>query len=897
MKPTCRFWSIAAPMALLLVLTACSGPAVAEGDRPASPTASAPVPAGRTNGPDLAPEINLDAALARLENYDSRRSFQTTRIYDRRGHLLDEIYGEGRRTWVPLDEIPETLKQATIATEDATFYSNPGIDPLAIGRAALQNAQAGEIVSGGSTITQQLVRLIVFPYPQRVQQTMSRKVAESILATRLTQLWSKDKILETYLNEIYYGHRAYGAAAAAETYFGKPVSELTLAESALLAGLPQAPSRLDPHQDLDAARQRQAQVLRLMVEAGYITQAEADAAHDEELALKQPERIRQAPHFADYVLQVLENAFGRDTLRQGGLQVTTTMDLRYQRLAEEIARRHVEALRDKHHLTNASVVVMQPQTGQILAMVGSVDYDDVSIDGQVNVALRPRQPGSAIKPITYAAAFEQGLTPATIVWDIPTSFPLEGDQTYQPANYDDRFHGPLRLRAALANSYNVPAVKVLNRIGLETMIDKAHAMGIRGLQRDPYRYYGLSLTLGGGEVSLLDLTTAYATLANAGGYVPPAPVLKVVDGAGETIYEYRRPEPRPAVDPAAAFLVTDILADNQARQPAFGQSNPLELDRPAAVKTGTTTDFRDNWTIGYTPYLVVGVWTGNADNTPMQEVSGVAGAAPLWREMMESIFRIPSLHDVLQLDGESLRDSFERPASVEEAEICDISDLRAGRGCRHKHTEFFAAGTVTQEKGTVYDEASVVWVPRPVQASDEGAPGAVFCQTTDPWGVPAGGVLQTVEALYPPRDDEEEAARVRAWAAQHGIPLVTAEPCTPELLAGLPGVAIGAAAVNATWHITSPAPGQLITSTVPITGTALFSPNDIAFYKVEFAHSAAPTTWVTMGETHTTPVQEGQLEVWHAGGLNPGSYTLRLVLVKPDGNWLPPYTVPVRVGD
>jgi len=894
-KSICRCWSILGPIALLWVLAACTGPMVMEEDQRGA--ASTPLPAqhAQRDAPDLEPEIDLSTTLTRLEHYDSRRSFQTTRIYDRRGNLLDEVYGEGQRTWVPLDAIPEALKQATIATEDATFYSNPGIDPLAMGRAFLQNAQAGEIVSGGSTITQQLVRLIVFPYEQRVRQTVSRKVAESILATRLTQMWSKDKILETYLNEIYYGHRAYGAAAAAETYFDKPVSDLTLAESALLAGLPQAPSRLDPHENLDRAKQRQRQVLRLMVEAGYITQDEANAAYDEELTLKLPQRIRQAPHFADYVLQVLEEAYGRDTLRQGGLQVTTTLDLRYQRLAEEIARRQVEALRDRHNLTNASVVIMQPQTGQILAMVGSVDYNDASIDGQVNVALRPRQPGSAIKPITYAAAFEQGFTPATIVWDIPTAFPLEGDETYQPTNYDDRFHGPLRLREALANSYNVPAVKVLNKIGLETMIDKAHAMGITGLKRDPYRYYGLSLTLGGGEVSLLDLTTAYATLANGGGYIPPAPVLKVVDGTGETIYEYRRPEPGPAVDPAAAFLVTDILADNRARQPAFGQHNPLELDRPAAVKTGTTTDFRDNWTIGYTPYLVVGVWTGNSDNTPMQDVSGVEGAAPLWRELMESVFRIPSLHDVLQIDDQPLSDTFRRPAGIEEAEICDLVDLRAGRGCQHKHKEFFAEGTVPEEKGTVYDEATVVRIPRPILASDD-TPGALFCQATEQWGVPAGGVVQTMEALYPPRDDEEEAARVRAWAATHGVPLVTSEPCTPELLAGLPGGALGAAAVNATWHIASPTPGQLITRTVSITGTALFSPNDIAFYKVEFARSTAPTRWITMGETHTTPVQDGQLEVWHADGLEPGSYTLRLVLVKPDGNWLPPYTVPVRIG-
>ncbi|RME48889.1 MAG: hypothetical protein D6791_02235, partial [Chloroflexi bacterium] len=367
MKSVRYFWFLVSSIALLPVLTACTGPALAEEESaiPAPPAAASDTPPIDTPARDSS--IDLDAALEKLRNYDSRRNFQTTRIYDRRGNLLDEVYGEGRRTWVPLDEIPESLIQATIATEDKTFYVNSGIDPLAIGRAFLQNAEAGEIVSGGSTITQQLVRLIVFPYEQRLQQTMSRKVTESILATRLTKMWSKDKILETYLNEVYYGHRAYGVAAAAETYFGKPVSELTLAESALLAGLPQAPSRLDPHKNFEGARRRQADVLRLMVEAGYITQAEADAAYAEELTLKLPERTRLAPHFVDYVLHVLEEAYGRDRVRQGGLQVTTSLDLRYQRLAEEIARRHVAALREKHNLTNAAVVIMQPQTGQILA--------------------------------------------------------------------------------------------------------------------------------------------------------------------------------------------------------------------------------------------------------------------------------------------------------------------------------------------------------------------------------------------------------------------------------------------------------------------------------------------------------------------------------------------------
>lgn len=885
MKFTRQYWFIGGLVILFCVLISV-GPAAAQGNNPAvSPLAT----------PQPTPTVDFASALRRLENYDSRRSFQTTRIYDRHGILLDEVYGEGRRTWVPLDEIPESLQQATIATEDKTFYNNNGVDPRAIVRAFWQNMQAGRIVSGGSTITQQLVRQIAFTYEQRLEQTLSRKLVEIQLAIRLTQMWSKDRILETYLNEVYYGHRAYGVAAAAETYFDKPVSELTLTESALLAGLPQAPSRLDPHYNFEGAKQRQQQVLRLMAEAGYITQAEADAAYAEELTLKLPERIRRAPHFVDYIMEVLEGAYGHDRVRQEGLRVTTTLDLRYQRLAEEIARRHVEKMRGKHNLTSAAVVVMQPQTGQVLAMVGSVDYNDATIDGQVNMAVRPRQPGSAIKPITYAAAFEEGLTPATIVWDIPTTFPLEGDQTYKPTNYDDRFHGPLRLRDALANSYNVPAVKVLKEIGLQTLVDKAHAMGITGLQRDPYRYYGLSLTLGGGEVSLLDLTNAYATLANGGGHVPVAPVLKVVDGAGQTLYEYRQPAPKPVVDPAAAFIVTDILSDNEARWPAFGRNNPLAFDQPVAVKTGTTTDFRDNWTIGYTPYLVAGVWTGNADNTPMENVSGVQGAAPLWRELMEAIFRLRSLHDVLRAGGQPLTETFEPPDNIATIDVCNMADLRAGRGCPNKHPEYFVKATDSEEEEGVADaEKATAEAAQPRQVSDEVVSDSLFCRVANRADASSEVFARALNVLVPP-PNTEEAARVREWAAEHGVPLASNQPCDVALLAQLRPGAIGVAAVNAAWHITSPQPGEVITENVPIIGTAVFNPHDVAFYKVEFARAADPLNWITMGETHATPVRSGQLETWYAGGLAPGVYTLRVVLVKPDGNWLPPYEVPVEV--
>jgi membrane carboxypeptidase/penicillin-binding protein PbpC len=412
------------------------------------------------------------------------------------------------------------------------------------------------------------------------------------------------------------------------------------------------------------------------------------------------------------------------------------------------------------------------------------------------------------------------MTPASILIDEESEFPLDDGHIYSPVNYDEKFHGPVRLRTALANSYNVPAVKVLNEVGIANMIDKAHAMGITGLQQ-PSSHYGLSVTLGGGEVSLLDMTTAYATLANYGGYVPPSPVLKITDGAGELVYAFQPPQPRQVVDPRVAFLVTDILADNQARRPAFGRNNALELSRPAAVKTGTTSDWRDDWTIGYTPYMVVGVWAGNADNTPMNELPGSRGAAPLWREIIESVLRVPSLHDVLAVNGQPLKDLFDPPPGLVQAEICDLKSLLDNQGCGQVHLEYFVEGTVPEEGDAAYARAALK-------------------------------------------------------------ALIAVEPAVN------PGF-------EATWYITSPKPGEVISKDIPIIGTALYNPSKIIYFKVEYATPAAPHHWRTMGDTHTTQVADNQLEFWYAGGLEPGEYKLRLVLAKPDGNWLVPYEVSVVV--
>ncbi|MCB0055629.1 MAG: transglycosylase domain-containing protein, partial [Caldilineaceae bacterium] len=408
-----------------------------------------------------------------------------------------------------------------------------------------------------------------------------------ILAWIMDQKYSKDEILEMYLNEIYYGNLAYGAEAATQTYFGKSATALTLGEATLLAGLPQSPVELDPLSNLEGAKARQWLILNLMVGDGVIDQSQAEAAYQEPLTFAAQEVSLAAPHFAVYVRQLLEEQFGADAVANGGLQVTTTLDLRYQRLAEQLARQHVDAVGPEHNLTNAALVAMKPATGEILAMLGSVDYHDEAIDGRVNVTLTPQQPGSSIKPLTYAAALspvdggKPAWTAADILWDVPVDYPQFDGSTYSPVNYDGAFHGPVRLRAALANSYNVPAVLLLQDVGVPRLIEFARAMGIDSWQADPARY-GLSLTLGGGEVTPLELTSAYGVFANGGQRVPPTAILRVTDSAGAVLLDNARPAPQPVLDPRVAFLISDILDDDAARVPAMGRDNPLALPFPAA---------------------------------------------------------------------------------------------------------------------------------------------------------------------------------------------------------------------------------------------------------------------------------------------------------------------------
>jgi 1A family penicillin-binding protein len=568
----------------------------------------------------------------------TRETFKTTRILDRHGELLYELFDHtgGKRTVVPLNDMGLLMKEAILAAEDATFYENAGVEPRGIARALWQNIQAGEVVAGGSTITQQLIRNVLLDPEERTSETLNRKLKEAFLALELSQNYSKDKILEMYLNEINFGNLSYGVGTAAKTYFNKHPRDLTLPEAALLAGLPQAPGQYDPFRNFSAAKARQETILDLMAHHGFITIEESELAKQEPLQFVSPETTLATlryPHWVFYVQSVLEEWYGPQKLLTSGFTVYTTIDPHLQEVAEYAVRLQASAMA-RENATNAALVAIEPTTGEIIAMVGSPDYNDASIDGQVNAAVALRQPGSSIKPIVYLEAFRKGLSPGTIMVDEPISLPDGSGRMWRPQNFDNRFRGALTIRRALGNSLNIPAVKALQYAGLTDTINLAKRLGMKSLG-DPSQY-GLAFTLGGGEVRLVELAAAYAVLANGGVQVPVTPVAKILDHEGRVIFEHE-PVGQQVVDPRHVFMVTSILSDNSARQETFGLNSPLRLtrDRPAAAKTGTTDNYRDSWTMGYTPSLVTGVWVGRADNRPMRFVSGSASAAQIWKGFME----------------------------------------------------------------------------------------------------------------------------------------------------------------------------------------------------------------------------------------------------------------------
>lgn len=606
----------------------------------------------------------------------------TTKIYDRNGHLLYRIYKDENRTLVPLSQIPVTMQHAAVAIEDKEFYIHHGISLRGILRAFKGNLQ-GEQVQGGSTITQQLVKNTLLTS----ERTLQRKLREAVLAWLVEESFSKDQILELYLNEVAYGGSTYGIEAAAQRYFGKPARSLTLAESAYLAGIPAAPSLYGPFgSNPEIGKLRQQEVLRRMVEDGYITQAQAEEAHAQELKFQQDAEQIRAPHFVMYVRALLAQQYGEEVLNHGGLEVRTTLDLELHEEVQKMVTDEVARL-GRLRIGNGAALVTNPQTGEVLSMVGSKNYFDIKNDGQVNVTIRPRQPGSSIKPLAYALALERGQTPATTIVDAPITFSIPGSPPYSPKNYDGKFHGTVTIRESLGSSYNIPAVKTLASIGVNTMIDKAQEMGV-STWNDRQRF-GLSLTLGGGEVMMTELSQIYGTFANGGDTIPLNPILEVKSADGQIKYRNecalsnKGCPRRQTLDPKVAAQITDILSDNNARTPAFGPRSLLYIPgQQVAVKTGTTNSLRDNWTVGYTTDRLVAVWVGNNDNTPMSYVaSGVTGASPIWNSIM------------LRLLDSTKPHSFGLPPGLVKVSICSRTGTLPCRGCPNVREEIFKVGT------------------------------------------------------------------------------------------------------------------------------------------------------------------------------------------------------------
>ncbi len=573
-----------------------------------------------------------------------RREGFSTRIFDRNGHLLYDLFDTERRVPVTIGQIPDDLKHATVAVEDKDFYKHKGYDILTLVRIPY-NIVFKQRVVGGSTLTQQLVKNVFLTN----ERSLPRKFKEIVLSIQIESRFSKDQILEMYLNEAPYGGTAWGVGTAAEIYYNKPVSELTLVESAILAGLPQRPSAYSPYtgksddEGTPLWKVRARGVLRRMKEDDYIT----DAAYTQALTdldtvtFQRAASEIKAPHFVFYVRDKLIELYGEEVAEKGGLKVTTTLDIDVQNQAQTVVQEEIEKVKD-FNITNGSAMVMDPRNGEIISMVGSKDYFAEDIDGQFNVAVDGlRQPGSSIKPLTYLAMFQRGYTPASILMDVDTTFRTNGANTsekpYQPKNYDGKFRGPVTIRNSLGSSLNIPAVKSMGIVGIENFLNLAYTMGFPTLEPSPanLKRFGLSLTLGGGEVHLIDTVTAYSAFANGGHKVEPVSILKVEDKDGKTIFEHRPTQGPQVIKPEEAFLIDNILSDNNARLLAFGANSLLNTGKPIAVKTGTTNEQKDNWTIGWSQEIMVGVWVGNNNNSSMTRVaSGITGASPIWRRII-----------------------------------------------------------------------------------------------------------------------------------------------------------------------------------------------------------------------------------------------------------------------
>ncbi|MBN2387667.1 MAG: PBP1A family penicillin-binding protein [Anaerolineales bacterium] len=827
----------------------------------------------------------IAATLPSVEDLKERASqFETTRILDRDGNVIYEINDPtaGRRTHVPLTQISPYLVAATIATEDKEFYSHPGFDPIAILRAFWQNLTSGETVSGASTITQQLARTLLLSPEERYEQSYWRKIREAILAAEITRRYTKDEILELYLNEAYYGNLAYGIEAAAQTYFGKSASDLTLGEATFLAGLPQAPAIYDIYTNPEATLHRHRDVIVLMYQLSQeegciyvsnsparicvdVTAAATAAAEIEEYPFRPPVIDVPYPHWAQFVRAELEALYDPQTIYRSGFTVYTTLDPLLQNMAQEIVTTQVATLADRH-VTNGALVAIDPSTGEILAMVGSADFYNVEISGQVNMATsQTRQPGSSIKPITYVAAFEMGWTPATLIWDVPSNFPPSGQpndprEPYVPVNYDGRFHGPVTVRSALANSYNIPAVKTLNFVGIfdnpetperDGMIAMAERLGITSLTRDDY---GLSLTLGGGDVSLFEMTGAFAVFANGGQRVPPVAILRIVDFDGNVVYQYEPPEGEQVIRPEHAFLISSILSDNVARSPMFGSSSILNLPFPAAAKTGTTNDFRDNWTLGYTPDLVVGVWVGNADYTPMQNTTGLSGAAPIWSQFM--------MAGIQELTGGN-PSSFIAPPGVVQHTICAATGAAPSDHCPSLQTEFFAADQPPlPAEEDIWQQLTVdTWTGlEAAEACDEFTYDGLYINVSDPFA-----------RLWLASD-----ANGQDWIHSMGF------SDGPDFA---PDRACAAGDPQPTLEFVGLTDGQEITSPVLEINVIANAPN-FHFFHLDYGSGDDPSTWITLAGDILIPASSAtNAYTWNLTQIEGEMVSLRLYMHSTSGGF------------
>lgn len=575
-----------------------------------------------------------------INNFEARQVAESTKIYDRTGNIvLYDVHGAVRRTSVPIEEISPYIQKATVAIEDSSFYTNAGFRPLSFARAMFVDITSGSYKQGGSTITQQVVKNALLSQ----NKTILRKLQEIILALRLTRTYSKDEILSAYLNESPYGGTIYGVQEATQYFFGLDAKDVDLAQAAYIAAIPQAPTYFSPHGNNRAALDaRKDLVLKRMEVLGYITKEEYVAAKEEKVEFKsEVEAGIKAPHFVFFIREYLEEKYGVDVVNNEGLRVITTLDYDLQQKAESIVKAYAPGMQNNFNASNMGLVAIDPKTGQILTMIGSKEYFNDNIDGQVNIAVAHRQPGSSFKPFVYAAAFAKGYTPDTVVFDLQTQFSTTckiEDVTnneppcYSPQNYDDTFKGPMTLRNALAQSQNIPAIKTLYLAGIQNSINMAESLGITTLG-DPNRY-GLTLVLGGGEVTLLDMTGAYSVFANDGVKNPPTGILEVSDNRRHVLEKYEDNSTR-VLDPQVARQINDVLSDNVARTPEFGADSPLHFRSiDVADKTGTTNDSRDAWIIGYTPSVAIGAWAGNNDNSPMLKKIAAFIVAPPWHDVM-----------------------------------------------------------------------------------------------------------------------------------------------------------------------------------------------------------------------------------------------------------------------